>query len=165
MPAEPPQPEKILPGYEPQPPTRQGTTSGSGQGGLPPGEGPEQVHPSRSESNDRTWAIFAYLGNFILSLLAPLIIYLIKKNESRFVRYHAAQSLNMQVTYFIYEVIGVLLLVLIGPLGSAFLFSLFLVLIVSVGVAFIIYLIKAAIEANRGEFYRVPRWLCLPMVH
>jgi len=94
-------------------------------------------------------------------LVAPLVIYLIKKNRSRYVRYHAAQSLNMVITYLVYFISLTILSVAVNVSGVALL--LFLA-IFALEITDIVYLIKAAVMANRGELYRVPRWLCFRMI-
>ena len=47
-------------------------------------------------SDERTLAMLAHLAVLILPLLGPFVIYLIKKDESRFVAYHAIQALIFQ---------------------------------------------------------------------
>ncbi len=49
-----------------------------------------------------TWAIFAYLGNVLINFFPALIIYLAKKNTSPLTRFHAAQSMNQQLTMLIH---------------------------------------------------------------
>ena len=49
------------------------------------------------------------------NILGPLAIYLIKRDESAYVRHHAAEALNFQINMTAYTVIAALLLfVLIG---------------------------------------------------
>src|SRR5690242_4163268 len=59
-------------------------------------------------SDEKTLALLAHILTFIAPILAPLIIYLIKKNESEFVRWHAAESLNFQITMAIIFIILVI---------------------------------------------------------
>ena len=62
------------PGY--MPPTGQ---PGHGQQDNPQGYGP------RGASDDQTWAMISYILALVASIIAPLVIYLVKMNESRFV--------------------------------------------------------------------------------
>ena len=88
----------------------------------------------------------AILGGGILGWLVPLIIFLIKKDESPFVRDQAAQALNFQLLVLIgYVVSSMLMLVIIGYL---FWFALWVVSIV-LG-------IMGGMAASRGEWYRFP---------
>ena len=134
----------------------------------PPGQGfpagSPQGYGPRGPSDDHLWALLSYLLAFVASLVAPLVIYLVKMNESRYVRFHAAQSLNMGITAVIYSfggvVVGVLLALVTHGLALLLLIPLFIVFVV----AHLVFLILAAIAANRGELYRVPTVLCLPLV-
>src|SRR6476661_8639729 len=49
-------------------------------------------------SDEKTMAILSHILTLIAPILAPLIIYLIKKDESDFIRWHARESLNFQIT-------------------------------------------------------------------
>jgi uncharacterized Tic20 family protein len=111
------------------------------------------------------WALLSYLSPIIVSFLGPLIIYMVKKDESQYVRYHAAQSLNLIITSTIYAfgifIFSILLAIVTHGVGIFALFPLYLIF----GVVTLVYLIMAAIAANRGELYRIPAWLCLRIVH
>jgi uncharacterized protein len=133
----------------------------------PPGQpfaaGTSLGYGPKGPSDDQLLALLAYLLTFVASLIAPLIIYLVKMNESRYVRFHAAQSLNMGITAVIYGFGG-----LIGVVLAIATHGLLLILLVPLFIAFVIahlvFLILAAVAANRGELYRVPTVLCLPLV-
>ena len=96
--------------------------------------------------DERNMAMFALLGGGILGFIVPLIIFLIKKDESPFVRDQAAHSLNFQLLLLIgYVISSVLMIVLIGYL---FWFALW--------VTSIVLGIMGGMAANRGEWYRFP---------
>jgi uncharacterized protein len=96
-------------------------------------------------TDPKTLAMLAQLLGLI-GFLGPLIIYLVNGDKDPFVKHHAAESLNFQLTVLIgYLVSGVLMIVLIG-------FITFLV----IWVAAIALTIIAAMAANRGEWYRYP---------
>ncbi len=130
---------------------------------VPAGGGPQGYGP-RGPSDDHMWALFAYLSPIIVSFLGPLIIYLVKMNESRFVRYHAAQSLNLLITATIYG-IGILVFSFILAAVTHGVGAVFLVLYFVLWIVTLVYLILACIGANRGELYQIPGWLCLKIVH
>ena len=44
-------------------------------------------------ANDKLAVLLAHGGTFVAWLLAPLIIYLVKKDDSKYVEFHALQSL------------------------------------------------------------------------
>jgi uncharacterized Tic20 family protein len=129
----------------------------------PPGTPAGEFGP-RGASDDQLWALLAYLLAFVASIVAPLVIYLVKMNESRYVRYHAAQALNMGITLviysFVFTVVGIVLTIFTHGIALIVLVPLF----IAVAIAHLVYLILAAVGANRGEVYRVPLVLSFPMV-
>ena len=86
-------------------------------------------------------------------LIGPLVMWLVKKDESAFVDANGKESLNFQITLTIAGVVsGILCLVLIG----------FLLLPVVI-VGGIVLTIIASIKANEGTVYRYP--VCLRLIH
>ncbi len=94
-------------------------------------------------SDEKTMAILSHVLTFVAGFVAPLIIYLIKKDESAFVREHAKESLNFQITIFI--LIIVLVISIIGIL-----------LIWLVGILALVFVILATVKASEGKLYRYP---------
>jgi uncharacterized protein len=83
-----------------------GFTTGEGfpESGDPPGDpfnepvDPEQGYPPPPPSREeRTWALIAYLGGRLLPILAPIGVYVAKRDESPFVAFHAKQSLMLDI--------------------------------------------------------------------
>jgi uncharacterized protein len=109
-------------------------------------------------SEERTWALVAHVGTFVaawvaMGFLCPLVVLLVKGNESAFVRRNAVESLNFQISLLIYFAVGIVLaFVLIG----------FLLLPV-IGVFALVTVILATVKASNGEDYRYP--LCIRFVH
>ena len=131
---------------------------GHGQQDNPLGYGP------RGASDDQTWAMISYILALVASIIAPLVIYLVKMNESRYVRFHAAQALNMGITGFIESIaifiVGILLAVATHGFGILLMVLAFLAL----GIAHLVYLILAAVRAYQGQPFRVPTIICFRMV-
>ena len=94
-------------------------------------------------SDEKTMAILSHVLTFVAGFIAPLIIYLIKKDESAFVASHAKESLNFQITIWI-VIIG-LFITLIGIL-----------LIWLVGIIALVFVIIATIKASEGKLYKYP---------
>ncbi|WP_433439823.1 DUF4870 domain-containing protein [Nonomuraea sp. CA-141351] len=149
------QPGYGQPGYGQQPPS---------YGPPPPGYGPPPQQPGygyaphpgepyvpgrfgpRPGTDDTTMAMLAHVLGLVVSWVGPLIIYLMKKDESPYVRDQAAEALNFQITMFIgYIVAGILVVVFIGML-----------LLPAVWILSLIFHIQAAMATNRGERYRYP---------
>ncbi len=104
------------------------------------------------EKEARTWAMAAHLsvlsGFFIPfgNLIAPLVIWLIKKDEFPFVNDQGKEALNFQITVTIAALIsGVLTMICIG-----------IPMLIAVGIASIVFPIIAGIKANDGIAYRYP---------
>ena len=111
--------------------------------------------PARATNlvNVRTWSAFchasALLGVFMHfpgHLLAPLIVWLLKRDESLEIDAHGKEALNFQISMLIYNAIAaVFCIVLIGFLLLPLLWILNAV-----------FVIIAAIKASDGELYRYP---------
>ena len=133
------------------------------QQGDPQGYNPQGYGP-RGPSDDHTWALLSYVLAFVASVIAPLVIYLVKMNESRFVRFHAAQALNMGITAFI-ESIGIFIVgILLAVITHGFGILLMLLAFVALGIAHLVYLILGAVRSNQGQLFRVPTIICFRMV-
>jgi uncharacterized Tic20 family protein len=102
-------------------------------------------------ADERTWAMLAHLGSFVaayiaLGLIAPLIVLLVKGNESAYVRAHSVESLNFQITALIAALVTIpFVFILIG-----------IPVLIIIGVLYLIWVIQASLAANRGEYYRYP---------
>jgi uncharacterized Tic20 family protein len=111
--------------------------------------GTEEAPVIPPTSDEKTMALLSHVLTFFFPLLAPLIIYLIKKDESAFVAYHAKESLNFQITLVIIciilfiTVIGILLLWVVGIIGA-------------------VLVIVATIRASEGKLYKYP--FCLRLI-
>lgn len=117
-----------------------------------------------------TWAMLChlgglvgYFGNGIGSVIAPLIVWVIKKDEMPEVDYHGKEALNFNISIFIYFLVlgGVFFVfsVVTAGLGGLLLMPLFPLLAVFHAVCTVI----AAIKANNGQSYRYP--FCLRLIN
>jgi uncharacterized Tic20 family protein len=137
----------------------------------PPAGMPPLASQPLSPSDERTWAMLAHLTvllnlvTVILGVIAPLVIYLIYKDRSRYVAFHAMESFVFQLIAWagagllisgMWAVTGALSAILIGVLCVPF--ALILSLIVGVlPIVALIYGVYGAIEANQGKDFRY--WL------
>lgn len=125
----------------------------------PPSLPPEpNIIPSDEEKNlamlsHLTAMLGAVLGGGCLGFLGPLIIWQTQKGKSRFVDYHAVQSLNHQITFILaYIILGVVTFV-----GSFFCIGfLFIFLLIGAWITSLVFEILAAMQASRGEWTRIP---------
>lgn len=101
---------------------------------------------------EKQWAMFIHLSTFIGYFtglgffVAPLILWLIKKDSSEFVDKQGKESVNFQLSILIYSIIfGILSVVLIGI--PFLLLTMLIHLICS---------IIGGVKANEGEYYKYP---------
>ena len=94
-------------------------------------------------SDERTMAILAHALTIVAGFLAPLIIYLVKKDESKYVAEHARESLNFQLTVLLACI--VLFVSVVGWL-----------VIWAVPVLALVFEIIASINASDNKIYRYP---------
>jgi len=85
---------------------------------------------------------FIPLGN----ILGPLILWLLKREDSSYINYHGKEALNFQLSVTLYALVCVILtLVLIGVF-----------LLIALGIYAIVMSILAGIKAQEGVQYRYP---------
>jgi len=132
-----------------------------GPGGYPPGG-----LDAASTAEERNWAMASHVGAFAaayvaLGLLAPLIVLLVKGNDSRFVRRHAVESLNFQLSVLVYLLVGSLVAVVL--VFATFGLGIVVVLpaALAFALAYLVLVIIGTVKASRGQEYRYPLTLRL----
>ncbi len=107
---------------------------------------------------DKMMAMWCHLGalaGFVVpfgNFIVPLLIWLLKREEYPLVEDQGKESLNFQISVFLYSIIGfALVFLLIG----------FVILLV-LGLFALIQVIRASIGASRGEKFRYP--LCIRVI-
>lgn len=112
----------------------------------------DETPVSALSKDERLWGMLAHLsalsGYFIPfgHLIGPIVIWVIKKDQSAFVDAQGKESINCQITYTIYAAIAVAL---------CFLFIGVLILPVIL-LTDIILVIIAGIKANEGVHFHYP---------
>jgi len=113
----------------------------------------DQVSPSGTISKqERDWAMIAHLSALIFlvsvigGMLAPLIIWMLRKDDMAFAADQAKEALNFQITCFLLGIVcWVLMLVIVGFLLLAILC-----------VVDVVLSIVAAMKVSEGKVYRYP---------
>jgi uncharacterized Tic20 family protein len=128
-------------------------SNGTEPGGIPGAAGA----PSGLSKDERTWAMLAVLSPLIgyiiplASVIAPLVIYFIKRDESKFVAFHALQSVYFQIAVLVAVIICIpLCFVCVG-----------FILLPVVAIGGLVYMVVIAIKANNGEwaeYWLVGQW-------
>ncbi|MEC5127302.1 DUF4870 domain-containing protein [Verrucomicrobiales bacterium BCK34] len=102
------------------------------------------------ESDERTMSLLAHILGGVTCVVGPLIIWLLKKEESPFVDDQGKEATNFQITVLIaYGVAMILSFIPVIQCIAALLFP-------AVSVASLIFAILGGIEANKGIVYRYP---------
>jgi uncharacterized protein len=110
------------------------------------------VNTTAPTQDERTWGMLAHLSALLGlavplgSVIAPLVVWLMKREQSAFVADQSKEALNFNITVGIAAVICIVLaFVFIGMLLGIVLFVYWLVMT-----------ILAGIKANEGSLYRYP---------
>ena len=110
--------------------------------------------------NARMWAMFCHLAGLaayivpvvISGIIAPLIVWQIKKDEHPFIDEHGKEAVNFQISILLYSLISIpFIFICIG-----------IAMLVAVGIYDIVFLLIAAVKANNGQRYRYP--LCIRFI-
>ena len=111
-----------------------------------------QQKVNQPTKDEKTWAMLCHFSAFaglifpFGNFLAPLIIWLIKKEELEFVEDQGKEVFNFQISMTIYLLIsGMLCFILIG-----------IPILIGLVIFCLIITIIAAISANDGKSYRYP---------
>ncbi|MER3403400.1 MAG: hypothetical protein C4336_06260 [Armatimonadota bacterium] len=110
---------------------------------------------------ERLWAMLAHLSGLLGSVMVILVIFLVFRERSRFVAYHAIQQLLFQLLILIATTFLIVVAVVTCGIGLVIVVPLAVVL----GIADLVCIIWAAIEAHNGKWFRIPwvgdmaRWL------
>jgi uncharacterized Tic20 family protein len=128
-----------------QPPYQQ-QYQGQPQPGPAYSGAPYQPQPL-SPSDERMWAVLAQLGPFVVSFVAPLVVWLALKERSRFVEQEAKEALNFQITIVIAGIAASIITAITLGIGA---------IVYVVFVAAIVFMILAAVANGKGAPYRYP---------
>jgi uncharacterized Tic20 family protein len=113
--------------------------------GQPPAVPP---NPSTDNSLAVVMQLLGFAG-FVFpmgNILAPLVLWLIKRTDSPYLDRIGKEAINFQISYTIYAIVaGLLCFVLIGLLIFPILF-----------VAWVVLMVMAAVKTSNGEDYKYP---------
>jgi uncharacterized Tic20 family protein len=110
---------------------------------VPPG-GPQLVGPENDSA--RSMAMLIHLLAIFTGWLVPLILWLVKKDESPFINQQGKEVVNFELTLMIGVVAGI---------ATACIFVGFIILL-GVSVVNIVFGIIGTIAVNKGQPYRFP---------
>jgi uncharacterized Tic20 family protein len=113
--------------------------------GLPaPGQG------KMSQKDDQTFGMLSHLLGALTSFVGPLVIWLVKREESPFVEDQGKEALNFQVTVLIGYVVSIVLSFI------PFISCVTVLLFPALWITSLVFGIIGCVEANKGTVYRYP---------
>jgi uncharacterized Tic20 family protein len=117
-------------------------------GYMPPATG--QVAPvGYTNQDEKTWALIAHFGGAITGFIAPLVVFLVKGNESATVRAHSVAALNFQILWSIISFVSIII-------GSCLVWLILPALLYFVPLFPFVMAIIAGLKANEGVLYKYP---------
>lgn len=119
----------------------------------PPPAEPVSTPTDQISKDDKTMAMLSHLLAIFTFFIGPLIIWLMKKDQSAYVNEQGKEALNFQITVGIAWVIAGILTP-VGCIG--------VILYPIVWIANLVFCIMACVAANKGEHYRYP--VCLRLI-
>lgn len=100
--------------------------------------------------DEKMWCTLMHLSQLLtysgLGVIAPIVMWLMSKDESRLARIHGIHMINWMISCFIYVVVSALLSAVL--IGIPFL--------IVFGLLSVIFPIVAAIKANNNEIWEYP---------
>ena len=113
-------------------------------------ENPTPVHPvtPAPTTSDKALMVLSHLAVFLgVPLLLPFVVWLVKRGEPAGVAAHAAEALNFHLSFLLYSLCCIPLILLFG-LGGVLLFI--------IGIATVVLAIVAAVRAADNVLFRYP---------
>ncbi|MDX2248336.1 MAG: DUF4870 domain-containing protein [Bacteroidia bacterium] len=112
----------------------------------------EPVKSKPSGEEEKQWMLFAHLSalaGYVIpfgSVLGPLIIWLMKRDEMPLVGKHAKEALNFQLSIALYMIVSVfLILIIVG-----------IFLLIGLAIFQLVAIIMAAVSVSGGKEYQYP---------
>jgi uncharacterized Tic20 family protein len=135
-----------------------------------PGPASAPISDQTRASDEQTWATIIHLSGFagltgipFANILAPLVLWLVKRQDSAFVDYHGKEALNFQISVMLYVIAAAIIaaVIAISIFGILFLPALALLpvaimFVIGLIIYWIVMMVIAAVRANSGQNPRYP---------
>ena len=128
---------------------------------APVNERGRYVEPDLAD-DEKTMSLLGHLsviGHLIvpvLAIIAPIVMYNVKKKDSPFAADHLREAINFQITLLLYSTVLPIVVTLFGALTLGLGLVLLAPVLVLPYVLGLIGVIMGSLAANRGEYYRYP---------
>lgn len=103
-------------------------------------------------ATERTWGMIAHVSAVLLSALGPLLVMLLKGNQSVWVERQAKEALNFHLTVLAASAVVFVAGLLLFCFGGALLWN----LLAPLGLVVAVVSVYAGIKAHEGVLYRYP---------
>jgi uncharacterized protein len=109
---------------------------------------PEEYPLSTPTSDERVLGVLSHILAIVpgIGIFGPLVIWLIKKDESSFVEVNAKESLNFQLTMLICFIVSWLLVFIVVGFF----------LLAALGITNVVLVIVATVKTSENKIYRYP---------
>ncbi len=102
-------------------------------------------------ADSKNWGMIAHLSSLVMligipSLVGPLVVWLVRKDQDAWVGEHAREALNFNISVLIYSIVA----------GISIFFLVGIILLPAVLIAWLVLTIIAGIKASNGETYQYP---------
>jgi hypothetical protein len=112
--------------------------------------------------NDKNYSTVTHLSGFagcvfpFGNIIAPLILWLARKNESTYIDAHGKSALNFQLSLLFYSLLLAILLIPITILTLGLGIIAIILGIIPALILTIAFIIAASLKASKGEYYDYP---------
>lgn len=113
--------------------------------------------------DDKLWGMFGHLsalssliGVPFGSIIGPVVVYAVKKDQSRFVHFHALQSMFFHIGFAIASVVLAIPLTILALLTGGILIIPLIAIGVLLGVLMIVYVVIMGLKAKEGKWALYP---------
>ncbi|HEY2575415.1 MAG TPA: DUF4870 domain-containing protein [Streptosporangiaceae bacterium] len=135
-------------------------------GPIAPVEAPAPVaQPAARNHSEELLAVVGYLGVLFFAFLPALVIFLLTRQSSAYLRFHAARAVNLSVTLILFDLSAVIVGLMLALDTVVLSLAVALPLATALWLAAAAYLVRTALATARGEAYDPPAWLCVQVLH
>jgi len=111
--------------------------------------------------DEKLWGMLGHITTLVSmlglpGLLGPLVVWLMKKDESRFIHFHALQTLFLHIALILVSIVlAIPITILVIATGGLFIFPL-IGLAVLLGVGMLVYTVIMGVKAKEGKWVLYP---------
>lgn len=113
-------------------------------------------------SNNTTYAVVLHLSSFagyvfpFGNIILPVVLWLVKKDESHFIDVSGKSTINFEISLMLYTLILAILIIPITIFTLGMGLVALLIAALPLLIAYIVVKIQAAIQASNGRYYQYP---------